>query len=147
MAQGSASNAWDLVPPDDRTPQAWEQAARFSFGNLMNVLHQPFGTAIVAEEDGRPVAFVLVAIGPDSYTGQLYGYLADIYVDPAFRRQGLSLRLHQEAERYFTQRGVRRAKLWIGAANQTALDSARMAGFEAEGYVLSKTYPESGDWG
>lgn len=140
MAQGSASNAWDLIPPANRTPQAWDQAARFSYANLMGTLHQPSGTAIIAEEGGRPAAFILLAIGPDSYTGQIYGYLADMYVDPQFRRQGLSLRLHEEAERYFTQHGVKQGKLWIGAANEGALESARKAGFQAEAYVLCKTY-------
>lgn len=140
MMQGAASNAWDLVPGPERTPDAWMRAAGFSYGNLMTMLRQPGGTALVLEDAGRPVAFILLSIGPDSYTGQVYGYLGDIFVAPEHRRRGLSLLLHQEAERYFRQQGVRQGKLWIGAENQAALESAKKAGFEPEGYVLRKRY-------
>ncbi|MGE5589095.1 MAG: N-acetyltransferase family protein [Bacillota bacterium] len=142
MAQGAAFNAWDLVPEPERTPDAWMRAARFSYGNLMNMLRQPGGTALILEEDGGPVAFILLGIGPDTYTGQLYGYLGDIFVTPEYRRRGLSLLLHREAEQYFRSQGVRQAKLWIGAENRAALESARKAGFQPEGHVLWKRYAE-----
>lgn len=140
MVTGSASNSWDLVPEADRTPEARQRSWMAAHMNLMGVLGQRFNTALVAEEEGRPAAFILLAIGPDTYTGQIFGYLADIYVAPAFRRRGLSIVMHREAERFFRERGIHIGKLWIGAANQAALESAKKAGFGVEAYVLSKQY-------
>ncbi|MHB9144644.1 MAG: GNAT family N-acetyltransferase [Symbiobacteriia bacterium] len=144
MLQGSAGNAWDLIPAADQTQEAWVGAWEGARGNLFSVLSQPGCTALVAEDAGRPVAFILLAAGPDAYTGQAFGYLADIFVLPEYRRLGLSRTFQQEAERYFRSLGIHRGKLWVGAHNKAGLGSARRGGFEVEAYILSKEYPAEG---
>lgn len=149
MVQGSASNSWDLILPGERTPEAWQAAWEGAKGNLFSVLAQPGGTAVVAEDAGRPVGYILLAAGPDSYTGQLFGYLADIFVVAEYRRQGLGRMFQQEAERYFRSLGIRRGKLWVSAHNEKGLGSARSGGFEVEAYVMSKDYvaaPDQATW-
>ncbi|HEX2889138.1 GNAT family N-acetyltransferase [Vineibacter terrae] len=72
---------------------------------------------------------------PDS---NVYGYVSDLYVAPAARRQGLASRLLAEAERHFRDAGLRRMRIGSLAANASAVGAYHRFGFEAYEVVLEK---------
>lgn len=130
--------AWQITPEDDRqatTPQAVALGARM---NLIGVLRSPGGTAIVAEEDGRPVGFLLVALQPNDKTGQPQGYMADIYVEPAYQGRGLARQMHFAAEAYLRQIGIRTITNWVHAHNRQGQAASARHGFETWGVMMAK---------
>lgn len=132
-------NAWQILPPDDRAVASIAAVAEAAEGNLMRVLGSPGSTAVVAVEDGRPVGYLLIGVHPDDKTGEPVGYMADIYVEPQYRKGGLGARFHDAGEAYLRQIGVRRASLWTHAHNQLGQRSAIKQGYRMRGVMLSRT--------
>lgn len=130
--------AWQITPEDDRratTPGAVAWGAKM---NLLGVLRSPGGTAIVAEEDGRPVGFLLIALQPHDKTGELQGYMADIYVEPAYQGRGLARQMHLAGEAYLRQIGIRTATNWVHAHNRQGQAASARHGFETWGVMMAK---------
>lgn len=130
--------AWDITPADDRAHTTFQAVAANAQRNLAAVLRSPSGTAIVAEEGGRPVGFLLVGLQPNDITGQPTGYMADIYVEPEYRRQGIAEQMHDVTEEYLRSIGVRRASNWTHAHNAKGLSSSRRHGFQDWGAMMVK---------
>lgn len=134
----AAVMAWQITPEDDRratTPQAVALSAQMS---LIGVLRSPGGTAVVAEAEGRPVGFLLIALQPNEKTGEPQGYMADIYVEPSHQRQGLGRQLHLAAEAYLRQMGIRTATNWVHAHNRQGQAASERHGFEVWGMMMAK---------
>jgi GNAT superfamily N-acetyltransferase len=134
----AAVNAWQILPPDDRALASIGHVAMAAETNLFEVLRSPGGTALVAEADGRPVGYLLIGINVDPKTGQRSGYMADIYIDPAYRSQGIASRFHQMSEQYLTDMGIRKATLWTHAHNPLGQKSAERQGYRLWGMVMAK---------
>jgi GNAT superfamily N-acetyltransferase len=130
--------AWEITPEDDKAHTTLEQVAENAQQNLMAVLQAPYGTAIVADEGGLPVGFLLIGLQANEKTGQPHGYMADIYVEPAFRRHGLAQELHAAAEEYLRSIGIRKASNWTHAHNPRGQSSSLRHGFQLWGLMLSK---------
>ena len=92
----------------------------------------------MAEEDGRPVGFLLIALQPHDKTGELQGYMADIYVEPAHRGTGVSLRLTAAGEAHCRAHGVRVIRRYIAPANTPSLRHALRDGCRVERLALVK---------
>jgi GNAT superfamily N-acetyltransferase len=45
------------------------------------------------------------------------GFIADVYVDPEFRRQGIARRLVETINKWFTEQGVRHVEWQVAVAN------------------------------
>jgi ribosomal protein S18 acetylase RimI-like enzyme len=73
---------------------------------------------------GRIVATAMV--GHDGHRGWLY-YLA---VDPACRKMGLGEQIVRSAERWLTERGVRKMQLMVRETNSGVLDFYHRIGYE-----------------
>lgn len=131
-------NAWQILPPDDRAIASIGNVAMAAESNLMSVLQSPGGTALVAVADGKPVGYLLIAIRTDDRTGEQTGYLADIYIEPEYRKLGLGGRFHELGEGYLTKLGIRKATLWTHAHNPLGQRSARKRGYELWGMMMSK---------
>lgn len=118
LARMTAITTWEITPEDDKAHTNFTIVAHSATANLYGVLASPGGTAFVADEGGIPVGYLLVGIRPAAYTNEPHGYLADIYVLPQFRRQGLSKELHRWAEDYLRRLGIRKVTNWTHAHNQ-----------------------------
>lgn len=76
---------------------------------LTQRLNDPYTRAFVAEDDGRHVGFVLgmiVDLVPDIFAEEPCGFLADIYVDSAYRRRGIGRKLVKALVDWFKERGA-----------------------------------------
>lgn len=134
----AALNTWQILPADDRRIASIGAVATSAEENLLRVLDSPGGTAIVAEADGRLVGYILVAMQPDQRTRQWVGYLADIYIEPAFRKTGIASKFHELAEAHLARQGVRQATLWTHAHNPLGQRSAERRGYQIHGLMMSR---------
>lgn len=114
-----------------------EQGWNGEFETLITTIYAEFeaapaspGKALWVAEQGGEVAgsiFILPAAGEEQGTAQL----RMLYVEPAFRGQGLGKRLVDEAVRFSREAGYRRIILWT----QDCLTSARRI-YQAAGFQL-----------
>ena len=94
---------------DHDLPTAATNGARLYAQLLTQRLDDPYTRAFVAENQGRLVGFVLgmiVDLVPDVFAQEPCGFLADIYVDPAYRRRGIGRKLVKALLEWFKERGV-----------------------------------------
>lgn len=141
LREFAVTNAMELLSPDDRahtTPEIVKMAAEH---NVTGILSMPGGTAFVADYQGRPVGYCLVSIQQDEKTGESSGYLADCYIEPAFRRTGIAPAFHKVAQAYLNQLGIRKSRLWVHAHNGTSYKSVQRAGFTVKGVMMAKELP------
>lgn len=134
----AALNAWHILPPDDLRHASVGTVAQHAEGNLFGVLQSPGGTALVAVADGRPVGYMLIAVRSDEKTNERAGYIADIYIEPAYRKHGIAGHFHEIGEKYLADMGIRRATLWTHAHNPLGQKSAERRGYKLWGMMMSK---------
>jgi GNAT superfamily N-acetyltransferase len=78
----------------------------------------------VAEEDGLVVGYVLgivVDLVPDIFEQEAGGFLADIYVDDAYRGRGIGRALVEALADWFRQRGLRHYEWHVASSNVDGL--------------------------
>lgn len=112
------------VQLDPRLPAATPGAARRYAARLLERRHDPFTRAFVAEVDGQVVGYVLGAVidlQPDLFEHADAGFIADLFVDPAFRRRGIARRLVEAINAWFAGQGVRHTEWQVAAANEDGL--------------------------
>lgn len=127
-----------ITPKEDlarSNPDFIRKAAEF---NLMGGLCSPGATALVAEDNGRPVGFLLVTLQPSDMGGELSGYMADIYIDPAYRGSGLGRDLHFAGEAYLKPMGIRSLTNWVHATNEKGQRAAESYGVKPWAVMMSK---------
>jgi ribosomal protein S18 acetylase RimI-like enzyme len=109
---------------DQDMPQATANGAELYGRNLRSRLNDSHTRVFVAEEDGRVVGYVLgvvVDLLPEIFEQELSGFLADIYVDEAYRGRGIGRDLVAALAAWFRDQGVRYFDWHVAAANQEAL--------------------------
>jgi len=92
--------------------------------HLLQYLDDPQTRALVAEADGRVVGYVLgmiVDLLPDVFAQEPGGFLADIYVDSAYRRRGIGGALVAALQAWFHEQGVTHFDWHVAAHNPDAL--------------------------
>lgn len=94
--------------------------------------------AFIAEKDGQKIGFVWITLEISGNTGARFGWILDIYVDPAHRRMGIGKRLMAQAEEWV--RGYDVKEMWLNAGyfNDEALALYRSYGFEIETVHMCK---------
>jgi ribosomal protein S18 acetylase RimI-like enzyme len=109
---------------DAALPGATEDGPRRYAGRLISRLSDPYTRAFIAEDDGRPVGYILgmvVDMMQDMFDQQVGGFLADIYVDPAYRRQGVGRGLVDALADWFRQSGVTHFEWHVAARNPAGI--------------------------
>lgn len=89
---------------------------------LTNRLNDTHTRVLVAEADGRVVGYVLgviVDLVPEMFAQEDGGFLADIYVDSAYRGKGIGRALVETLSEWFRERGVRYFEWYVAAHNQS----------------------------
>lgn len=108
---------------DSRMPAMAAGAPQAYASRLMDVRDDPTTCALVAETEGRVVGYILGAVidlTPDLFEHEDVGFIADIYVEPAYRRRGIARQLFHAACAWFAGRGVRHVEWQVAVANQDA---------------------------
>jgi ribosomal protein S18 acetylase RimI-like enzyme len=112
------------VALDHRLPSAVPNGGRRYARRLYDKLDDPFARLLVADAGGQVVGFVLgmiVDLVPDVFEQEPSGFLADIYVDAAYRRHGIGRRLVEALMTWFQERGVTYYELHVAALNAEGL--------------------------
>lgn len=126
---GAIARLWqDLtdyhVRLDPRLPGATPGAAERYASRLLERRDDPHTRAYVAEVDGQVVGYVLgtiIDLHPDLFEHVDSGFIADIYVDPAYRRRGIARELVETINTWFAEQGVHHVEWQVAAANTAGL--------------------------
>ena len=116
---------------DSALPGAAPNGAGRYTKRLLQHLDDNNTCALVAEEDGRVVGYILgmiVDLLPDVFAQEPGGFLADIYVDAEYRRQGIGRALVDALVAWFAEMGVNHFDWHVSARNPDALAFWRSIG-------------------
>lgn len=98
---------------------------------IMDRLDDPYMCALIAEVDGAVMGYALamiVDLMPDIFAEPPAGFLADIYVEPSARRQGVGRSLVNAVKDWFRSCGVQYYDWQVAAMNPTGLAFWRSIG-------------------
>jgi len=93
---------------------------------------------LVAEEGGRVAGYLLLGAIGSFYSPETHAFVYDIWVDEAFRRKGVGRALLEAAFERARERGFRKIKLEVSAANARAREIYAQAGFQEERVILGR---------
>ncbi len=108
---------------DSRMPQMAAGAPAAYASRLVEVRNDAQTHAFVAEVEGMVVGYVLGAIvdlTPDLFEHEDVGFVADIYVEPEQRRQGIARQLFSAICDWFAAQGVHQIEWQVAVANAEA---------------------------
>ena len=98
---------------------------------LVAQLDHPASVILVAESGGLVIGYCYCVIEPMSWKElrDEAGFISDLALDPAARRQGAGRALVKAAVEWFRERNVARVMLWTSTQNQAARELFLSAGF------------------
>jgi L-amino acid N-acyltransferase YncA len=74
---------------------------------------------LIAEEDNKLMGWILLGANFDPYSGEVIGYLFDIYVFPECRNSGVAKKLNHEALVRLKQDNYKKVQLCIFSGNHS----------------------------
>jgi GNAT superfamily N-acetyltransferase len=112
-----------VAPPDeDAIARLWQALTNFHV--QLERRDDPYTQTFVAEVGGQVVAYILGAIielQPDLFEYVDSGFIADVFVDPAYRRRGIARQLVETLTAWFAERGVFLVEWQVAALNSDAI--------------------------
>lgn len=117
--------------------------ARRYLTRLERLCRQHRGKIVVATASDEIVGSVVFFARTDTNpiiarNWRRHGYIADLYVEPTWRRRGIAAALMAWAERDFARRGLRRVMLDVLANNASAIGLYRKRKFQTYEVTLTK---------
>lgn len=89
------------------------------------------GAAWIIEADGQTAGYLVLTVGYSLEFHGRYGLLDELFVEEAFRGQGIGARALAFAEHVSRLRGLQALRLEVGRANPRAVALYQRSGFEA----------------
>lgn len=105
---------------DPALPPAARGGGKVYARRLSSRMNDPHTRIFVAELDSLLVGYalaVIVDVIPDMFIQENTGFLADIYVDDAYRRQGVGRALVSSVSAWLNENGVRRYEWYVAEQN------------------------------
>jgi ribosomal protein S18 acetylase RimI-like enzyme len=98
---------------------------------LGGLVGEPRAVFLVAEREGRLVAFLIGTVERDygCYRLRDYGFVHDLWVDPAYRNEGLGRQLVMLAMERFRDMGLAQVRLDVLVGNDAARGLFESCGF------------------
>ncbi len=118
-------------PLDPALPSAAPGGQHRYVRRLLDRMDDPFTCALVAEDDGHVMGFVLgmvVDLMQDIFTQEMGGFLADIYVEPDYRKRGVGRALVNGLRDWFRQKKINSFEWHVAALNPTGIAFWRSVG-------------------
>ncbi len=118
---------------DERLPDAVSNGGRRYARRLYDKVSDEYSRILVAVDGEKVVGFVIgmiVDLMPDLFQQDVSGFLADIFVLPAYRQRGVGRRLVSELVSWFRQHGVQHYEWHVAANNTDAIAFWREIGGE-----------------
>ncbi len=109
---------------DARLPTAASGAAGNYAARLLERRDDPDTRTFVAEVDGQVVGYILGAVidmHADLFEYVDSGFIADVFVDPAYRRRGIARRLFETISAWFAEQGVHLVEWQVASQNLEAI--------------------------
>jgi GNAT superfamily N-acetyltransferase len=106
---------------DEALPPAARGGGKVYARRLISRLNDRQTLVLVAEDDGRLIGYalaVVVDVIPDMFIQENSGFLADIYVDDDYRRQGVGRALVTEVRSWLSRQGIRSFEWYVAEHNQ-----------------------------
>ncbi len=136
VAQLGARTLWDSVAPFRHADDTMLEA---SFDRLLQFVWEQSHVLLLALQDDRPVAFLLLLDGfPDEVTLMPQAFVAYMAVEPHHRRQGIATALLRRAEEMARERGLPYVALMVTENNRAAQRTYKAAGYLTERRLLCK---------
>lgn len=99
-----------------------------------------WGRAYIAEEDGRPIGYIALAIKTFDYRKSKYIEVENIGVEPNSQSKGVGTLLMQKADEWAKEIGARGLYVSAYHNNRQAIEFYRKCGFKDWALELEKTY-------
>lgn len=134
------------VELDERMPVTTPGAAERYAERLIERRDDTFTRAFVAEVNGKAVGYILGAVidlHPDLFEYVAAGFIADVYVDHAYRRRGIARQLVTTINAWFAEQGVRYTELQVAAENPGAIGFWQAVG--GRGMMIRMRIPLDGE--
>lgn len=138
-ADGDAVCAWQqetysLNFPDFRFTDSFAAAFRH---DLRRAALDPHHGIFVLDE-GELSGFLWLVVCENTWTGERYGYVNNLYLTPQRRGAGLARELMQQAEKWFRERGIKRARLTVTTSNAAACRLYENCGYSTTRWEMEK---------
>jgi ribosomal protein S18 acetylase RimI-like enzyme len=108
---------------DSDLPDSAPNGGKVYAHRITDRLNDTHTRVLVAEEDGKVVGYVLgviVDLVPEMFVQEDGGFLADIYVDEAYRGKGIGRALVEALRVWFGECGVRYFEWYVASHNENA---------------------------
>jgi ribosomal protein S18 acetylase RimI-like enzyme len=79
-----------------------------------------------------------LVICENTWTGERYGYINNLYLVPARRGQGLAQEFMTQAETWFRQNRIKRARLTVTTSNEAASVLYERCGYQTTPLEMEK---------
>jgi ribosomal protein S18 acetylase RimI-like enzyme len=89
-------------------------------------------------DGGALCGFLWLVVCENSWTGERYGYVNNIYVEPSQRGAGLGKALMEQAETWFLSRRVKNVRLTVTASNEAACRLYQSCGYNISRHEMEK---------
>lgn len=96
---------------------------------------------VARNEEGERAAYLWIIALPLQYTGEMRGWMFQLYVSDDFRGLGLGKALMKLGEDWTLALGMDRIAVTVGAKNKEGRGILNAMGFEMEGYNMGKSLP------
>jgi ribosomal protein S18 acetylase RimI-like enzyme len=134
------------VEIDPRMPTTTSGAANRYASRMIERRDDPYTRTFVAEVDGQVVGYILGAVldlHPDLFQHVEAGFIADIFVDSAYRQQGIARKLVDTMSEWFVSEGVQHIEWQVAAANESGIRFWEAIGGKAMTIRMRKTLGNS----
>lgn len=131
--------AWECVDPEARPHVDRLALATWTQSQMLGALRAPGSAVLIAESDGKPVGYIIVARASHPISGEPVGFLLDIWVAPGMRRCGAADALCAAAEAHCRSLGLRETVRTVAAHNAASLNHALKSGCRITQHLLCKT--------
>lgn len=98
---------------------------------LTRLLHKERSVFLVAEDQGKLVAFLAATVEPEIsiYSLQEFAFIHDIWVEPEYRKKGIAPQIIKLSVERFQEMGIKQIRLDTVAANESARRLFKSCGF------------------
>ena len=120
--------------PDFRYNQSFAAAFRHDLRRAaLDTQH-----ALFVLDEGEVVGFLWLVICQNTWTGERYGYVNNLFLKANRRGQGLGHEMMTQADSFFRSRRIKRVRLTVTASNLAAAHLYEASGYETTRWEMEK---------
>ena len=130
---------WNSIPESQRRMldrKRWSEHIENVFGSLIK---EEDSEIFVAEDENQAfLGYIFIGKSINMMTGQVHGFIYDIFVKEGHRNQGVGKALLEKAQNYCRKKGYSTISLMASPKNQEAIKFYSETGFTATKIFMEK---------